>query len=59
MLAAGFGVGSCWLGLLVSYLFNLPSGATIVIICSLVFAVAAALSPKRKGRKWLKSQPTA
>jgi manganese/iron transport system permease protein len=52
LLAAGFGVLSGWLGLLISYLLDIPSGATIVITSSVVFALAAVFSPKRrmKGR---------
>ncbi|MEW6141951.1 MAG: metal ABC transporter permease [Chloroflexota bacterium] len=57
LLSAVFGVGSCWIGLAMSYLLNLPTGAVIVIISSIAFAVAAILSPKRKTRKWLKVQP--
>lgn len=48
LLAACFGVLSCWTGLALAYLFNLPSGATIVIFSTLVFAVASLFSPKRK-----------
>jgi manganese/iron transport system permease protein len=51
VLAAAFGVLSGWLGLLVSYLFNIPSGATIVITSSVIFGVAALFSPKRRSRK--------
>ncbi len=58
LLSAVFGVGSCWVGLVVSYLLNLPTGAVIVVISSIAFAAAAILSPKRKARKWLKVQPT-
>jgi manganese/iron transport system permease protein len=47
-LSALFGVLSGWAGLFVSYLFNFPSGATIVIVSSLIFAVATAFSPKRR-----------
>jgi manganese/iron transport system permease protein len=46
--SAVFGVFSCWAGLLFSYLFNIPSGATIVIVSSLVFLFAAIFSPKRR-----------
>jgi len=59
LLSAVFGVGSCWTGLAVSYLLNLPTGAVIVIVSSIAFAAAAILSPKRKARKWLKAQPMA
>lgn len=52
LLAAVFGVISGWTGLLLSYLFNIPSGATIVITSSVIFMIAALFSPKRKVRKW-------
>jgi manganese/iron transport system permease protein len=51
LLAAGFGVISGWLGLLISYVFDIPSGATIVITSSGIFALAAIFSPKRRSRK--------
>ena len=52
LLAAGFGVLSGWVGLLFSYLFNIPSGAAIVITSSLIFMVCAVFSPKRKAKGW-------
>jgi manganese/iron transport system permease protein len=52
LISAGFGVLSCWIGLFSSYIFNIPSGATIVITSSLIFLLAAILSPKRKTRVW-------
>lgn len=52
--SAIFGVLSGWVGLLFSYIFNLPSGAVIVLTSSLIFAVATILSPKRKLKKWNK-----
>jgi len=55
--AAGFGVLSCWIGLLFSYLFDLPSGATIVVVSSLIFLLAALFSPKRKVKMWRRGQP--
>ncbi len=42
LLAAGFGVLSCWSGLVLSYFFNLPSGATIVICSTLIFSAVIA-----------------
>ncbi|MDD5190823.1 MAG: metal ABC transporter permease [Dehalococcoidales bacterium] len=51
LLAALFGVAAGWAGLLLSYLFNLPSGATIVITSSLIFMVCAVFSPKRRAKK--------
>jgi len=52
LLSAGFGVLSGWTGLLMSYLFNLPSGATIVVTSSVVFMIAAVFSPKKKVKGW-------
>jgi len=42
------GVGSCWLGLYLSSLLNLASGATIVIVATLIFFLCGLLSPSRK-----------
>ena len=52
LLSAGFGVLSGWVGLLMSYLFNIPSGATIVVTSSVIFLFAAVFSPKRKVKGW-------
>ncbi len=52
LLSAGFGVLSGWTGLLISYLLNIPSGATIVITSSVIFMIAAVFSPKRKVKGW-------
>jgi len=51
LLAAAFGVASGWAGLLFSYLFNIPSGATIVITSSIIFMFCALFSHKRKTGK--------
>ncbi|UCH36841.1 MAG: metal ABC transporter permease [Armatimonadota bacterium] len=48
LLAVGFGVLSGWAGLALSSLLNLPSGAFIIVVSSLVFVAAALLSPKRR-----------
>jgi manganese/iron transport system permease protein len=53
ILAAVFGILSGWIGLLVSYLLDIPSGATIVITSSVIFGLAALFSPKRRARKTL------
>lgn len=53
LLASVFGVGSCWSGLIFSYILNAPSGATIVITSALVFLACTALSPKRRTGKLL------
>lgn len=52
LLAAVFGVTSGWIGLAISYVFNIPSGATIVITSSVIFLLAALFSPKRRMKKW-------
>ncbi len=48
LLAALFGVASCWVGLLVSYWLDIPSGAVIVLVSALVFLLATLLSPKKR-----------
>jgi ABC-type Mn2+/Zn2+ transport system permease subunit len=42
------GIVSCVVGLVVSYAIGIPSGAAIVIVATLLFALAAILSPKRR-----------
>ncbi len=51
LIAAGLGVLSGWVGLLFSYLFDIPSGATIVITSSVIFIICIIFSPKRKVRQ--------
>jgi manganese/iron transport system permease protein len=53
LFSAIFGVLSSWIGLLFSYLFNIPSGATIVVTSSVIFMLAVIFSPKRKIKRWL------
>jgi len=48
ILSALFGVLSTWVGLFVSYFLDLPAGASIVIVSTVIFAVALFISPKRK-----------
>ena len=57
LLSASFGVLSGWIGLLMSYLLNIPSGATIVITSSAIFGIATAISPKKKVRHWQQQSP--
>lgn len=54
LLSAAFGVLSGWVGLIISYVLNIPSGATIVIVSTIIFALATVFSPKRKIQKWNK-----
>ncbi len=58
IIAASFGVISGWAGLFVSYLLNVPSGATIVITSSIIFLLAVILSPKRRLKGWQKNNVT-
>ena len=51
-LSAGFGVLAGWTGLLFSYLFNIPSGATIVVTSSIIFIIAVIFSPKKRVKSW-------
>ena len=48
LLSALFGVLSCLVGLLVSWLTDAPAGAVIIITSSVVFGLALLLSPKRR-----------
>lgn len=50
--SAAFGIISGWTGLLFSYLFDIPSGATIVIISSVIFGLASIFSTKKKLKNW-------
>ena len=52
LLSACFGVIAGWVGLLLSYVFDVPSGATIVVTSSVIFMLAAVFSPKRKVKGW-------
>ncbi len=45
-----FGVGSCWLGLFLSAIGDLPSGATIVLTATLFFFLSSVIS------RWLNRQ---
>jgi len=48
VLSALFGVVSCLVGLVVSWLTDAPSGAVIIITSSVIFGIALLLSPKRR-----------
>ncbi len=52
LLSCAFGLLSCWIGLLASYLWDLQTGATIVIAACGIFALSTVGSPKRKGLRW-------
>ena len=57
ILSAVFGVLSGWIGLLFSYLFDIPSGATIVVTSSVIFMLTAIFSPKRRVKRLKESLP--
>jgi manganese/iron transport system permease protein len=49
-LSAFFAVASCLAGLFLSLFINVPSGALIVMVASVIFAVSMYISPKRARR---------
>ncbi|MHA1496729.1 MAG: metal ABC transporter permease [Promethearchaeota archaeon] len=51
LLSILFGAFSSFLGLFFSYELDLPSGATITIIVSIIFVISMILSPKRRAGK--------
>lgn len=53
LLGAGFGALSALIGFYLSYYLNVPSGGTIVLVASALFALVALLSPRRGGRRRL------
>lgn len=48
------GIGACVSGLLTSFFFDLPSGASVVLAATAIFAIAYALSPKRRSKQFRK-----
>lgn len=51
LLSSLFGIVSCLAGLYVSYRFDVPTGAVIVLASSFIFLLAFLFSPKRRGAK--------
>jgi ABC-type Mn2+/Zn2+ transport system permease subunit len=51
LVAVAAGVAACVAGLLLSYIFDLPSGASIVMASTGIFALAYIFSPKRASSK--------
>ncbi|MCX7927798.1 MAG: metal ABC transporter permease [Candidatus Omnitrophica bacterium] len=47
IVAVVIGVGSCLLGLLLSYHWNLPTGAMIILVSSIIFMLSLIFSPKK------------
>jgi manganese/iron transport system permease protein len=48
LISAASGIGACVSGLIVSYIFDLPSGASVVLMATAIFATAYIFSPKRR-----------
>lgn len=48
LISAASGIGACVSGLAVSYVFDLPSGAAVVLMATAIFACAYLFSPKRR-----------
>ncbi len=51
LIAAAAGIGACVSGLFLSYIFDLPSGASVVLMATAIFAAAFIVSPKRRSNK--------
>jgi manganese/iron transport system permease protein len=51
IISAASGVGACISGLIVSYIFDLSSGAAVVLMATTIFAIAYIFSPKRRKKK--------
>lgn len=54
LISVASGIGACVSGLVVSYVFDLPSGASVVLMATTIFAAAYVFSPKRQRRKHTK-----
>ena len=51
LVAAAAGILACVYGLLISYFFDLPSGASVVLMATAVFFLSYLVSPKRHSAK--------
>ena len=51
LISLASGIGACISGLVVSYIFDLPSGASAVLMATLIFFGAYVFSPKRRTAK--------
>ncbi len=57
VISAVFGVASGWLGLVISWYLDLPTGAVIVVTSCGVFVLASTFSPKRRALRGRSSAP--
>jgi manganese/iron transport system permease protein len=51
LISIASGIGACVSGLVVSYVLDLPSGASVVLMATTIFAFAYFFSPKRRSVK--------
>jgi len=51
LISTASGIGACVSGLIVSYIFDLPSGASVVLMATTIFAAAYIFSPKRRSAR--------
>lgn len=51
VVSAIIGVASGWLGLMLSFYLNLPTGALIIVVSCVLFVVANLVSPKRRASR--------
>jgi manganese/iron transport system permease protein len=56
LISAAAGIGACLSGLVVSYIFDLPSGASVVLMATAIFTAAYFFSPKRRTIKLKKKE---
>jgi manganese/iron transport system permease protein len=59
LIAAVAGVSACVSGLLISYIFDLPTGASVVLMTTIIFALAYMFSPKRLSARRLQRSNSA
>ena len=52
------GILACVLGLVVSYFFDIPSGASVILVSTLLFTLAFVFSPKRRTTTLKKRKPS-
>ena len=51
VISAASGIAACVFGLILSYIFDVPSGAAVVLMATAIFAAAYIFSPKRNATK--------
>lgn len=51
LLSTTFGIASSIIGLFISFILDIPSGASIVLVITIIFLISLAFSPKRRRYK--------